>query len=87
MSDAERVSEEKVKRGGKPFAQRLRAVRMHLGLSMLDVSRETGLSYTAVRNADIGRDVTITTALRIAAFFGRSVEELWGETTDIPKEG
>ena len=55
----------------------VRKEREHLGLTLRDVSRNVGLSIMGLCYIENGCNTQLTTALRIAEFFGKTVEELW----------
>ncbi len=55
----------------------LRRVREELGLTQRDVSVGSGTNNATVADAEAGFDVSLTTALKLSAFFGKSVNELW----------
>ena len=63
-----------------------RQARLSLRLSIRDVAPEVGLSVTGLWQVEHGTDPQLTTARRIAAFYGRAVEELWPELAE-GKEG
>ncbi len=72
------------KRNGPPhpprkavWDTRLRAVREELKLSMRDVAKAVRLSLTTYWQIENGTDPMLTNAVRIAAFFGMTVESLW----------
>lgn len=56
---------------------RVREVREALHLSLRDVAKSIHLSITALFQIEHGGDPQLTTARRIATFFGWSVEDLW----------
>jgi DNA-binding XRE family transcriptional regulator len=56
---------------------RLREVRESLRLSLRDVAEAVKLSVTALHQIEHGTDPQLTTARKLATFFGRSVEMLW----------
>lgn len=56
---------------------RCRDVRMDLRLSFDEVVKALKLSRTAYWQIEKGGDPMLTTALRIAAFYGKPVTELW----------
>ena len=58
---------------------RVRAARQKLRLSLRDVERETGVHNVTLCDAERGCNITLTNALRLAKFFGVSVESLWTE--------
>lgn len=55
----------------------VREARLALRLSIRDVAPEVGLSVTGLWQVEHGTDPQLTTARRVAAFYGRTVEELW----------
>jgi transcriptional regulator with XRE-family HTH domain len=55
----------------------LRELRKARGLALRDVEREVGVSLVTVMYAEQGRGVNLETALRLARFYGRTVEEIW----------
>lgn len=55
----------------------LRAIREGLRLSMKDVAAAVCLSPSSYWHIEHGRDLCLTTARRIAVFFGKSVDEIW----------
>lgn len=57
---------------------KLREVRVLIGLKQASVAKAVGLSYAIYNFVEQGGDVRLTTAARIARFFGRTIEELWG---------
>ena len=65
----------------------LRDRRESLDLSMRDVAEAVGLSIGGYFAVEHGTDPMLTTAVKIAAFFGATVEELWPALlTPEPKE-
>lgn len=58
---------------------RVRERRESLGLSLRDVAKGAGLSITALWQLEAGHDTMLTTATRLAHFFGCRVDELWPE--------
>lgn len=55
----------------------LRARREDLGLSMRDVATAVGLSISALFFLEHGTDPQLTTARRLAEFFGTTTDDLW----------
>lgn len=51
--------------------------REALRLSLRDVAAAVGLSVTGYWQIERGSDPQLTTARRLAAFFGATVEQLW----------
>ena len=60
------------------WTPKLREVRVLIGLKQASVAKAVGLSYGIYNFVEQGGDVRLTTAARIAKFFGRTIEELWG---------
>lgn len=58
----------------------LKKVREELGLTQRDVSTGSGINNATVCDAELGFEVTLSTALKLAAFFGKSIESLWPTT-------
>lgn len=56
---------------------RLTEIRESLRLSLRDVASAVGLSVTALWQVEKGTDPMLTTAVKLAEFFGKAVEELW----------
>ncbi len=57
----------------------LREVREELKISMRDVAKAVGLSLTAYWQIEHGTDPMLSNAVKLAAFFGKPVEELWSK--------
>jgi DNA-binding XRE family transcriptional regulator len=64
-----------------PWVCLLREVREGLRLSLRDVAEAVKLSVTALHQIEHGTDPQLTTARRLATFFGKSVERLWPKLT------
>lgn len=84
MTPAEKIAEKKTaKRRPETNARRklwkcrLRAVRNKLGLSIRDVEQGCGVSNVTVSQAEQGYDIRLSTATKLAAFFGMRIDELW----------
>lgn len=57
---------------------RLREMRLALGLRQSAVSAAVGLSPTGYHQAENdGRDVMLTTAVKLSEFFGKPIQEIW----------
>jgi DNA-binding XRE family transcriptional regulator len=56
---------------------RLRELRVFLKLSIGDVADAVKLSKTAYWQLEQGTDPMLTTACRVAAFFGMDVQAIW----------
>lgn len=55
----------------------LRAAREKLRISLRDVAKACGISVTALWQIEMGTDPMLTTATKLAAFFGMRIDELW----------
>ena len=87
MTPAERLAKtsprKREPRNLKPYKRKVtwrcqcRAVRMELRLSFDEVVKALKLSRTAYWQIEKGGDPMLTTALRIAAFYGKPVTDLW----------
>ncbi len=90
-SPAEKLAKKKKSKGQVPWGQRtaarrpsafvarLRSLRLELGLTQDQVATGSGVNHATVVDAENGRDLYLTTALKLARFFGWSVEALWTE--------
>ncbi len=93
MTPAEKLSKKKptpsAKWGSRRAARRavayphniLRKLRESLGLTQRDVSVGSGTNNATIADSESGFEMTLTTALKLAKFYGKSIEELW-----TPKE-
>lgn len=70
------------KRAGVPFVCRLEVVRAQLGLTQTEVADAIGMNVVFYGNIERGKSITLTTAIRIARFYGKPVEELWTPTEE-----
>ena len=65
-------------RRGQVFATSLKAKRLALGLTQQQMADGTGLTGATVQTAENGVEVTLSTALKLMAFFGvTDPAELW----------
>ncbi len=69
------------------FVCRVREVREGLNLSRAAVGGELGFTAAFLTNVERGVGINLTTALKIAAFFGRPVEELWQPLAEGEPDG
>lgn len=60
-----------------PWDCRCRQARQSHRLSLRDVATAVKLSIAGLCEIERGSDPQLTTARRLAAFYGRTVEELW----------
>ena len=88
MTPAEKLS--KAKRRCKPRASnpqpkkvvlrcRLRESREALRLSIADVAKACGMSVSGLWQIEMGGDPQMTTARKLAKFFGKTTDELWSD--------
>lgn len=90
QTPAEQASEKKTIKAkvyavnGRPIIWRcqLYEKRIALNLTLRDVEKGCGVSNAVLSTVERGTDPQLTTACRIAAFFGCSVEEMWPEAVD-----
>lgn len=52
-------------------------IRKTLGLTIRDVQEGTGLSNAFICQVEHGCEISLTNARKLAAFFGKKIEELW----------
>lgn len=83
MTPAERLAKAKSK---SPVSNRrrivfpitpLRRLRQSLNLTQRDVGTAIGVNCATIHDAEHGCEIALTTALALAAFFGKTVEEIW----------
>lgn len=84
MTPAEELSRKKPPKPRRPpprvaWRCAARGRRLALRLTLEDVAAGAGLSVTAVWHAERGADPMLTTARKLAAFYGVTVEDLWPE--------
>jgi len=86
MTPAEKVASKKPLRKRKltgnasrprKWVCKLREKREALGLSMRDVSENTSYTVSTLFEIENGTDPQLTTAMKLAEFFGCTVNELW----------
>lgn len=90
MTPAEKLAK-KVKRASNPipwgqriaarrpskFRCKIKELRLALGLTQLAVAEAVGTKGPTINDAESGREIHLSLAIKIAAFFGKSVEEIW----------
>lgn len=64
-----------------PWICALREKRTALRLTIAEVAKEVGLSSSTVFEAENGGDPMLTTAFKLANFYGLEVTDLWKATT------
>lgn len=82
MTPAERLSVKKPVRKLKAptagvFICRIRALREPLRLTVRDVATAVGMSSAGLHAIENGSDPMLSTALKLAEFFGRDICEIW----------
>lgn len=87
MTPAEELASKKPKRQVKrkkpnpgPWHCLISEERRRLGLTLEEVASATKISKTAIWQIDNGGDVLLTTAHKLAVFFGKSIDQLWVRT-------
>ncbi len=60
-----------------PWDCLVRAMRISLRLAMRDVAKGCGLSIAGLSEIERGTDPQLTTARKLATFFGKTIEEIW----------
>lgn len=55
----------------------LRSMRLNSGLTFSELSEHTGLNQSTLCRAEAGLTIELVTALKIARFFEKPVEEIW----------
>ncbi len=60
-----------------PFVCAMAELRHALGLSQRDVAKEVGITCAAISTIENGTDPLLSTALKLAKFFGKNVSDLW----------
>ncbi len=56
---------------------RILELRNALGLTQAAVANAIGSHGPVINDAEHGREVSLATALKVAAFFGKPIEEIW----------
>lgn len=86
MTPAEKLSQAKPrarkprnssKKPPGPLRCRCREIRERLDLSLRDVSNAVGISITGIHALERGNDTQVTTALKLAEFYGVDISRLW----------
>ena len=55
----------------------IRELREALRMSIRDTAQAVGMSVSALWQIEMGGDLVLTTARKLAEFFGRTTDELW----------
>lgn len=72
------------KRGRIALACGVAALRKTLGLSNGEVAESVGVSAQTLYVMEHGGEIRLTIALKVAAFYGKTIEELWREKEGSP---
>ncbi|MDE5721975.1 MAG: helix-turn-helix domain-containing protein [Clostridia bacterium] len=63
------------------FSERLKELRSEKGISQMELSKLTGISQSSIGRWELGRsEPTASSLIKLAEFFGESVEYLLGIT-------
>lgn len=65
------------KRGPHYLTVNCRKFRQELRLTLEDVGQAAGISMTTVCRIEAGDDPLLSTAKKLAKFFGKTVDEIW----------
>jgi len=60
-----------------PLICNARSLRQTLDLTLADVAKATGICQACVSVVERGNDVTMSTALKLALFYGVPLSEIW----------
>lgn len=63
---------------------RCREIRNDLGLTIRDVAAATGISNPCICDVERGAETTISTARKLAKFYGKTIDWLWPELVEAP---
>jgi DNA-binding XRE family transcriptional regulator len=89
MTPAEKMAQDKKNRVGQERQERwrmsrqvifnckIREMREGLGLSSRDVGKGAGVGHVNVTRAESGYGVNLHTAMKLAKFFGKKIEDIW----------
>lgn len=58
-------------------------LRAKAGLSLADVEDGCGVGSQTIKSAEDGGDISMSRALRLSAFYGRSVNDIWDGTEEV----
>ncbi len=89
MPPAEKLSQSKPRPTRKPtnhpkaWACAVRTERERLRLSLDEVAKHVGMSKCGLWQVESGSDPMLTTAWKLAAFFGKRIEELWNRKDEL----
>lgn len=87
---AKKPPKERARKRTFPWVCNVRAVRKELGLTLHEVCEATAMSTSGLCEIERGGDLCLSTARKLADFFGKPVDGLWpnfkdeAEPTTIP---
>lgn len=58
-------------------------LRRELNLTIRDVSKATGLTAAGIHAIEHGSDPMLSTAFKLANFYGRKIEEIWEPRAEL----
>jgi len=61
---------------------KVRDVRESLNLSLNETAKAIGMSVSGLHVIEHGADTQMTTAKKIAKFYGKTISELWPDSTE-----
>lgn len=81
MTPAEKLASKKKPRGKRVYTAHkgcaVAEYRLLLGLTIRDVATATGMSNAFICQVEHGCEISLTNARKLAAFFGKGIDELW----------
>lgn len=83
MTPAEKMAASRKKKPLRPLRAagvhrcQLRNLRHELGLTIRDVAEGIEMSTAGFHAVESGADVRLTTMRKLAAFFGKTIDEIW----------
>lgn len=91
MTPAEKLSQSKPSKTLKPtnhprvWRCAVRSERERLRLSLDEVAEAVGMSKCGLWQVERGSDPMLTTAWKLAAFFGMPIDDLWKPESEVPE--
>ncbi len=92
LTDTEMKTNTKPKNGTQQSMRRvvyrtsLVTLREQMGLTRMEVASRVGLtSEKMLSNAELGLGIRLDTAMKLARFYKRPVEQIWSLVTDAPR--
>lgn len=59
---------------------KLREMRLALGLTIYEVGTAIGMSGSGYYEVEHGCETSLSSAMKLSAFFGKSIEDIWSPT-------